>query len=225
MIHALSLTEALQSCLTISAKLDLVANVYSYDSPWSQPLPLESSMAAFYAINLPRFLLFGAVSVFIVGIALWQILQWKQLPNHGGNRNIFIVFILTVCLCASYEFFLRRVQKTDEVKRNIEFDTSAFGGYSPLQSLQKLKELQAELLAAREKIIKVHSLHDSELGTLHASWNGPMDQPYRNRVKEEAGEDRRHKRGNTEGWEPSLMAYPTIVNESEVVGGPKTEKS
>lgn len=193
--------------------------------PAFERLPLESSMAALYAINLPRFLLFGAVSIFIFGIALYEILRWTQLPDGGENRNIFIVFTLTVCICASYEFFLRRVQHTDETKRNIEFDTAAFGGYSPLRNLQKLEELQAELIAAREKILRGQSLDDSDLCTLQASWSGHMDQSHRGVVIDEAGNHQRQKRGTNEVWEPSLMAYPTIVNESAIAGGPRSEKS
>ena len=129
-------------------------------------LPLESSVASVKATSYPRHLLQLAVWIFLLGFGLYCLFAW--LDNPGGRssdyRNIFIVFIITLCLSRGYKMFWKAVQTQDARKASLDFDLRSRGSYETPYYLEKLKrdlkrvqDLAAEM--EREEMRKYATAH------------------------------------------------------------------
>ena len=87
-------------------------------------MPLESAVSAMKATALPGHLLYMAVIVFLAGFGLYILFQW--LEDVGGavaNRNIFVVFTITVGLYVIYDALIVMARVLDRDKRSSEFKT------------------------------------------------------------------------------------------------------
>ena len=133
-------------------------------------LPLKSSIAATKLTSFPRWLLQSAVFVFLVGFGLYCLFSWLEniTDKPSDYRNIFWVFILTVCTFWLYWSIWTLNHINDERKRTSDFDLRSRGSYEQPYYLEKLKrDLQrVQNLAAemeRELYAKSHGVTIDEL--------------------------------------------------------------
>ncbi|RMZ87041.1 hypothetical protein DV736_g5733, partial [Chaetothyriales sp. CBS 134916] len=104
-------------------------------------LPLESSVAAIKVISFPQRLLQLAVLVFLVGFGLYCLLSWLEniTEKPSDFRNIFSVFMLTICMTGLYWATWRLNHINDERKWTKDFDLRHRGSYEQPYYLEKLK--------------------------------------------------------------------------------------
>ena len=116
-----------------------------------EKLPLESSVSALKTISLPRHLLDLAVILYLVGFGLYELLLWRADAGKRGvsDRNIFIVFIITLGLYVFYHLLIGVGRILDENKRKSEFELDSFGGFDRPEALQ---DLETELMNVQKRI-------------------------------------------------------------------------
>jgi hypothetical protein len=114
-------------------------------------LPLESSISVLKAVAAPRNLLDLAVLVFIVGIGLYLLFQWVE--DMGGqplaNRNVFIVFIISIGIFVIYYGFIVSNMVDNQDKKAKEFDLANLGG---LHKPAALEQLENDLEAVQQRM-------------------------------------------------------------------------
>ena len=139
-------------------------------------LLLESSIAAIKLTSFPRRMLQFAVLVFLVGFGLYCLFSWLEsiTPKPSDFRNIFWVFILTVCSFWLYWSCWTLKHINDERKRTNDFELRSRGSYEQPYYLEKLKrDLQrVQNLAAemeREQMELYAQTHGVTVGELMAS--------------------------------------------------------
>ncbi|RMZ84570.1 hypothetical protein DV737_g1247, partial [Chaetothyriales sp. CBS 132003] len=104
-------------------------------------LPLESSVAALKVISFPQRLLQLAVLVFLAGFGLYCLFSWLEniTEKPSDFRNIFLVFMLTICVTGLYWAAWRVNHINDERKWTKDFDLLHRGFYEQPYYLEKLK--------------------------------------------------------------------------------------
>lgn len=118
-------------------------------------LQLESSVATLKSVALPRHLLDLSVVLFMVGIGLYELSGWKKNTNPGGTayRNVFVVFIVTICAYVVYQTLIIVGMAYDAKKKDDELGTG---------SLREVLHLSSDLKAFRESLRVIHEeLHPS----------------------------------------------------------------
>jgi len=136
-------------------------------------MPLESSISVLKAVAMPRHLLDLAVLVFVVGFGLYLLFSWVE--DMGGqpvaNRNVFIVFIVSVGTFVLYYSYIVSIMVDNQDKKAKEFDLLDLGGpHKPaaLEELEKdLEEVQQRMKTLAEQRVLIESQIQGIVRTSH----------------------------------------------------------
>jgi hypothetical protein len=124
-----------------------------YDRPYNI-LPLKSSVVAQQLVAAPTKFLMIAITLYIIGFGLYLLFGWLYALTQPTSdfRNIFVVYIVAVCLSALYLLILGTWQEWNEQKLQERLKIDRYAPYiHASEEYKSLETIIALIIEFRKK--------------------------------------------------------------------------
>jgi hypothetical protein len=80
----------------------------------------QYSIFAVFLLFFPGVLMFASIVLFALGFALYLLLLWKQVSHDAGDRNVFVLGLLTGFICVLVWWVPNALRKIEKERRKAQ---------------------------------------------------------------------------------------------------------